>query len=201
MLFRLLEFCRFVLILWVVFCNCVSVSPRFNLLHMPQPMRSLGKDAFTVNYRHPSCPTPEKEGASCHSSLVDEPVIGTSNYQGLPGSSAHLQRPWLSLPTTLPGLLNIKHLFVLEAQRLLSPQLALCTPLCMPVRDCLPRCRHAHLDNCFRTSYNVDADVQTQVFLKTLRTSYNVHAGVQTHVFIKTLCQHIPVKQMHEGRS
>lgn len=55
----------------------------------------------------------------------------------------------------LPGLLNIKHLFVLEAQLLLSLQLSLCTPLCMPVRDCLPARRRAHLDKCFKTSYNM----------------------------------------------
>lgn len=157
---------------------CLSVSLFYVL--MQQPTRSLGKTS--VNCRHPSCSEPETEGACCHSPPpVDEPVTGTCNYQWLPWSSAQLQRPWLSLPTMLPGLLNIKHLFVLEAQLLLSLRLSLCTPLCMPVRDCLPARHRAHLDKCFKTSYNTQA-------------------GVQTYVFIKTPRQHIPDKQMHGGR-
>lgn len=134
---------------------------------MPQPTRSLGKAALTVNYRHPSCS--ETEGASCHSSPVDELVRGTYNYQWLPWSSAQILRPWLSLPTMLPGLLNIKHLFVLEAQLLLSLQLSLCTPLCMPVRDCLPGYRCAHLGKCFKMSYSMQAGAHTYVFINTLR--------------------------------
>lgn len=80
---------------------------------------------ITVNYSEPDWSQPETEGASCHSSPVDEPVIGPRNYQWLPWSSARLKRPRLSLPTMLPGLLNIKHLFVLEAWLLLSLRLPL----------------------------------------------------------------------------